>query len=246
MSDATSTSANDVLAAGHGIIAELRQGGLQRAHSLDAHCREQSSALAATMAAATAAGDMSTADAQLDEAASTGRACVLAVQQDASRRIAELASVCMERLLALARSLVAHARYGKPADDGIQWPLGGEAKAVALRQQARRMASELDALVQGYTTLLQTVCEGVCGALKNEDRAPVERTGSHGSRGSWEGEDLDSLCARLQLLHGTGGEAARAKLWDGTRALLYVTLIAGLPGPSCQPVDNSGLIESGS
>lgn len=219
---------------------------MQRAQSLDTHCKEQASALAATTAAATAAGDADTAAAQVEEAASSGRACVLSVQQDASRRVAELASVCIERLLALARSLVAQARYGKPADDGIRWPVGGTAKAVALRQQARRMAGELDALVQGYAALLRAACEGVQGALEGGKElavatVPVKRTDSRGSQGSWEREELGALCARLEGMHSAGAEAARAKLWDGTRALLYVALVAGLHDTQGDGSGDSGL-----
>lgn len=198
------------------------------------HCKEQVHALAATTAAATAAGDAETAAAQLEEATARGRASVLSVQQDASRRVAELTSVCMERLLALARSLVAQARYGKPADDGIQWPAGGVGKAVALRQQARRMAGELEALVQGYAVLLRAACEGVRGALQGgapQERGAISKTGSGKS---WEGDTLEELCARLEALHASGGEAARGKLWDGTRALLYIAVVAGLQ-------DDSGL-----
>lgn len=34
------------------------------------------------------------------------------------KRIAEVGSLCIERLLALARSLSAAFRFGRPADDG--------------------------------------------------------------------------------------------------------------------------------
>lgn len=51
--------------------------------------------------------------------------------------LAEVASLCLERLLALGRSLAASTRYGKPTDDGIQWPQDPHAVTAMLRGQVR-------------------------------------------------------------------------------------------------------------
>ena len=49
--------------------------------------------------------------------------------------LAELAALCLERLLALGRSVAAAARYGRPTDDGIAWPHALDAKAMLLRTE---------------------------------------------------------------------------------------------------------------
>jgi len=53
---------------------------------------------------------------------------VRVVASDGRQRLAELAAIGVERLLALGRSLVAQFRTGRPADDGILWPDACEAK----------------------------------------------------------------------------------------------------------------------
>lgn len=50
------------------------------------------------------------------------------------RRLSELASLCIERLLALGRSVSASFRHGG-ANDGIRWPESPEEKAAMLRFQ---------------------------------------------------------------------------------------------------------------
>jgi hypothetical protein len=50
------------------------------------------------------------------------------------RRLSELASLCIERLLALGRSVSASFRHGG-ANDGIRWPEAPEEKATMLRFQ---------------------------------------------------------------------------------------------------------------
>lgn len=51
--------------------------------------------------------------------------------------LAEVASLCLERLLALGRSLAASMRYGKPTDDGIKWPQDPHAVTALLRGQVQ-------------------------------------------------------------------------------------------------------------
>ncbi len=56
---------------------------------------------------------------------------------EAVRRLSELASLCIERLLALGRSVSATFRHGRAADDGIWWPESAEEKAAMLRLQVQ-------------------------------------------------------------------------------------------------------------
>ena len=57
------------------------------------------------------------------------------VRGDGCRALAEAAALCLERLLALARSLASSLRYGKPADDGIRWPTDARVAVAMLRCQ---------------------------------------------------------------------------------------------------------------
>ena len=49
--------------------------------------------------------------------------------------LGEAASLCLERLLALARSLAASMRFARPADDGIRWPNEARLAVAMLRAQ---------------------------------------------------------------------------------------------------------------
>ena len=54
--------------------------------------------------------------------------------------LAEACALCCERLLALARSLSAHTRYGRPADDKIEWPKAPVPAAAMLRREVSQSA----------------------------------------------------------------------------------------------------------
>lgn len=75
------------------------------------------------------------------------------------RRLSEVCSLCLERLVALGRSIQATFRYGRPADDGIAWPGDGSAVAAALRGQARCMVADLQSLAEAYVAALLAVGE---------------------------------------------------------------------------------------
>ena len=53
--------------------------------------------------------------------------------------MAELAALSLERLLALARSLLACFRDGQPTNDNIHWPPVPELQAMLLQSQVRDM-----------------------------------------------------------------------------------------------------------
>lgn len=64
------------------------------------------------------------------------------MRTEALAALAELAALCLERLLALGRSMAAHFHTGRPSDDGIAWPQPAAAKAALLQQQATPLFSE--------------------------------------------------------------------------------------------------------
>lgn len=91
------------------------------------------------------------------------------------KSVAELCSLCLERLLALGRSLSSHYRYGRPANDGIAWPPGAEAAALLLRRQALRMLDDLAGVGAAFGAALASaggcrrtgrVC-GACGGARH-------------------------------------------------------------------------------
>ena len=57
------------------------------------------------------------------------------IKREGSGALAEACALCCERLLALARSVSAHSRYGRPADDGIRWPQAPVPAAAMLRRE---------------------------------------------------------------------------------------------------------------
>lgn len=57
------------------------------------------------------------------------------MRREGTSALAEACALCCERLLALARSVSAHSRYGRPADDGIRWPQAPFPAAAMLRRE---------------------------------------------------------------------------------------------------------------
>ena len=57
------------------------------------------------------------------------------LRQEGARRMAELAALSLERLLALARSLLACFRDGQPTNDNIHWPAEPQLQAMLLQSQ---------------------------------------------------------------------------------------------------------------
>jgi hypothetical protein len=45
-------------------------------------------------------------------------------------------------------------RYGRPADDGIQWPPAAVAKAVLLHRTAKKMAADVEAAAEAFLPAL--------------------------------------------------------------------------------------------
>ncbi|KAK9836180.1 hypothetical protein WJX81_007220 [Elliptochloris bilobata] len=82
--------------------------------------------------------------------ASAASSTVEEIAAEGRRRLAELGAVAVERMLALGRSLDAAFRTGRPADDGIRWPVRAHDKAQLLRGQALRALAALESLGSAF------------------------------------------------------------------------------------------------
>ena len=59
------------------------------------------------------------------------------------KALAEVTSACLERLLALAKSVRHSAREGRPSDDRIVWPVTAELVAASLRRELILLLQEV-------------------------------------------------------------------------------------------------------
>ncbi|KAK9798114.1 hypothetical protein WJX73_000135 [Symbiochloris irregularis] len=125
----TNDASNGPLGQGHAVIAHLCGEGIGKTEEL-------------------------VAEAKLQRAGSPAFQAAVRVQGLGAEALAEVASLCLERLLALGRSLAASTRYGKPTDDGIQWPQDPTAVTAMLRGQGRRMLEDVEALGQAFLDAL--------------------------------------------------------------------------------------------
>lgn len=135
------------LAAGHAVVEELAQQGCERAEALAqataegaaqlvappaappaeeaAAAAEQQEGSEASSSAAQPAGDSAPAAAAGSAAAAADRPpapaalkALAGLHADGVKSVAELCSLCLERLLALGRSVSYFYRSGRPANDG--------------------------------------------------------------------------------------------------------------------------------
>ena len=160
------------VAAGHGVVAELAAAGCERADALAAAVADTAAQLVAAPAGEAAEGGTAGGDAPAGSGTPAGRQpggatpavqaavppaaakAMAGLHADGVRTVAELCSLCLERLLGLGRSLSAFYRYAKPASDGIAWPAGVEGAGLLLRGQALRMLEELQGLGAAYGAAL--------------------------------------------------------------------------------------------
>jgi len=156
-------------------------------------------------------------------ACADGPAAPADIAAEGRRRLAELAAVAAERLLALGRSLALQFRERRPADDGIRWPPAPGAKAALLRGQAGRMLAALESLGGAFAA-------AAAAAARQAER---ERAGAAGAAGAAPaagaaagdgGAGGGGAAARAAL--GEDGRAAAARLGDALRALLPMALLA--------------------
>lgn len=166
------------IAAGHSMIEELAAAGCERADALAQAAADGAAQLVAappaSVALPSADADAGAAPAGSEAAAAGGQEAptsgpaaasgttpaaakaLAGLHADGVRSVAELCALCLERLLALGRSLSAFYRYGKPADDHITWPTSCKAVGLLLRAQALRMLEDLQAMAAAYGAALGT------------------------------------------------------------------------------------------
>jgi hypothetical protein len=177
------------LSAGHAMVEELAAAGCERADALaqaaarnaaqlvataDADASRQAGSAAsepgATSAQQEQAGAQPAAAAAQDPTAAPDEAAAAAgapaalralseLHAEGVRTLAELCSLCLERLMALGRSLSAYHRYGRKANDGITWPAAPAAAGALLRRQAARMLDELAGLGGAFGAALAAAGE---------------------------------------------------------------------------------------
>lgn len=171
------------VAAGHSVIEEQAAAGCERAEALAQAAGDSAAQLVAAAPAAGAAGPESAQHADHGQppaagpvgepapAAPAAAKALTALHADGVRSLAELCSLCLERLLALSRSLSAFYRYGKPADDHITWPASCEATGLLLRAQALRMLEDLQALAAAYGAALSQTGQAASARCKRVQRS---------------------------------------------------------------------------
>ncbi|EIE23538.1 hypothetical protein COCSUDRAFT_63069 [Coccomyxa subellipsoidea C-169] len=92
------------------------------------------------------------------------------IQSACALALARLATLCIERLLALGRSLLAHARSRRPAEDCIDWPLESATSAGMLRAEVLQMFVAIDDLAHAYMAALPKAASGTQGGSAEEMR----------------------------------------------------------------------------
>ena len=154
----------EAVAAGHALIEELAAAGCERADALAQAAADSAAQLVAAPAAAQpsadgspgaeAAGDAPPPGGSQPATAPAALKALAGLHADGVKSVAELCSLCLERLLALGRSISSFYRYSRPADDGIAWPAASEACGRLLRGQALRQLEDLQAMAAAFGAAL--------------------------------------------------------------------------------------------
>ena len=83
------------------------------------------------------------------------------VEMEGRKRLAEVAAVCTERLLALGRSVHMIKKTGRPSDDGIEWPRDDAVStSLLLKCQAEVMVGDVKAVHTAFTAALEDGDDG--------------------------------------------------------------------------------------
>lgn len=113
----------------------------------------------------------------------------------------------------------AAARYGKPLDDGLEWPAEPEVVAAVMKQQVQRMMSDIQQLSGGFKatapqllSLLQAACARVAGVGGGYLSSEVAQ-----QQASLLVEEVTVDC-----------NTAVRHITDGFSKLLYVVLLSSL------------------
>lgn len=110
--------------------------------------------------------------------------------------------------------LLSCCRYGKPLDDGLEWPTEPEAVAHIMHRQAQAMLADVQALTQVFTAAAPAMLKAL-----QEAAAAGELLSSEAAA-----QQARAAAAEVEADCGT----ALAHVKDGFGKLLYVVLLASL------------------
>ncbi|KAK9905900.1 hypothetical protein WJX75_008467 [Coccomyxa subellipsoidea] len=193
-----------------------------------------------------------------------GSASMAEIQSAAALALARLATLCIERLLALGRSLLAYARSRCSAEDGIDWPLNNSAaSAEMLRIEVVQLMLGIGDLAHAYEAALTQAAaraQGVnayaaeltdsSGAQEQNTQSGPEVTNRENEKsGAMEAEAAkEENEAKEDIAGPTENSAAQspvggccseaiAELKESFHGLLYVVLLSAQP-PADLPIVN--------
>eukprot|EP00887_Chlorella_sp_A99_P005359 scaffold1.g5359.t1 len=198
------------LAAGHAVIEDVAAAGCEFADELVSAAAQHVERLLAApphpeALAADAGGGAAVALAEGEATPASRPAAARALRRlrgEGTRRVAEVASLCMERLVALARSVSSWRQTGRPTTDGVVWPPSAEATGLLLRRQAHRMVGDMQAMGEAFDVAV----ESVAALLDKQARS----------------DEFGKLGAEARAVLGADVDAATAKVHEAGRALLNV------------------------
>jgi hypothetical protein len=147
-------------------------------------------------------------------------------------------------------------RYGKPLDDGFDWPADSEAAARLLQGQAVRMVEDLGAVGAAFAAPLQEVAAAVAGAGAGTAGAAGAAAADGGGAGGGEeagaaGPTPAARAANLAAQLGGERDQAAARVRDALRELLFVLVVVALhregrlSGPPADGEEAGGAQEEG-
>ncbi len=232
------------LAAGHAVVEELAQQGCQRAEALAQAAADSAAQLVAAPAAA-AAGEAAAAGGQQEagegssgeeQPAAASQPALVPSQQpaapaalkalaglhaDAVKSVAELCSLCLERLLALGRSINYFYRSGRPANDGAPavWR-----EATVHHCGGRRLCVCCSAV--GF----QQPCIAVCASHSQAPTAPSLRMCRHHMASRPRGHR--AAAAGPSAAHAGRAAGHGCRLWRRAGGGRWVLSLGGLSSAS--------------
>lgn len=199
------------LSRGHAMIVDVAAAGCARADAMVTDVRNN----ATQLEAARGHPLEGTIDTPSDSSSETGPTCALSTTSDQAlkairiegvKRIAEVTSLCMERLHALGRGIQLQFRFGRPANDGISWPTAPELKAELLRGQASQMLYEVRTVTDSFTAALLLAGNELC-------------TRSNQAQYTYAGK---TLAAELSSIN------ASSKVINAVKSLMYIVWLTSV------------------
>ncbi|KAG2432012.1 hypothetical protein HYH02_013083 [Chlamydomonas schloesseri] len=131
-----------------------------------------------------------------------------------TKRMAEVTTAQLQLLLNLGASLVAPARTGRPAPDGIAWPDSSEQQAALLATEARRMVADLVAITAAYLATvdaLRQVLAEVAATAAAPSRGSSSKPEGEGDAAGKGEEGAGEAAAAAVAGEGSSGSDGAAK-----------------------------------